>query len=73
MNKPRILFDEKSVKFVLEAIGYKVDDFGAVKDSEGNFARDVDDKEFFADDLIGIVNKQFITRESQIYSLVFKK
>lgn len=60
-NKTKILFDENSLTFVLEALGYNVDNEGYVIYKGGSRALDVNGKEFKKVDITGIQNGKFYT------------
>lgn len=68
MEKQKITFDEKSIHFVLEAIGLGVSKEGYVQDI-CNLVKDIDGNPFKPEDIIGIIDRKFITKESQILSL----
>lgn len=68
MQKQKITFDEKSIHFVLEAIGLGVSKEGYVQDF-CNLVKDIDGNPFKPSDIIGIVDHKFITKESQILNL----
>ncbi|MEK6880230.1 MAG: hypothetical protein AABY22_11505 [Nanoarchaeota archaeon] len=72
-KKTRIIFNDKSIDFVLEALGYKTDSLGSVTDMGGYYVMDVDGRPFFKNDIIGIIGNNWITRESQLYMLVNEK
>lgn len=68
MKKQKITFNEKSILFVLEALGYGVNKDGYVQDI-CNLVKDVDGNPFKPEDIIGIIDNKFITKESQILEL----
>lgn len=62
----KILFDNGTTPFILGALGKSIDDKGFVVDANKNFVMDADDKKFKAKNLIGVVNKKFITNIFQL-------
>jgi hypothetical protein len=68
MQKQKITFDEKSIHFVLESIGLGVSKEGYVQDV-CNLVKDVDGNIFKPEDIIGVIDHKFITKESQILEL----
>lgn len=66
-NKMKISFDNKSADFILEATGNKIDSNGFVVNANTKeYVLDADNNKFKAKNLIGILNKKYITKESQI-------
>ena len=65
--KAKILFDKKSVHFILEAIGNDTDKNGFVIDAKTKqFTLDADGNKFKADKMIGVVNRKYITSIFQL-------
>lgn len=68
MKQQKITFNENSIIFVLEALGHGVNKDGYVQDI-CNLVKDIDGNTFKPEDIIGIIDRKFITKESQILSL----
>lgn len=68
MQKQKIIFDKKSIHFILEAIGLGVSKEGYVQDI-CNLVKDIDGNPFKPEDIIGVIDNKFITKESQILEL----
>lgn len=64
--KTKILFNKKTVPFILEALGNSIDEKGFVIDSKKQFVLDADDKKFKSSKLIGIIDKKYITSVFQL-------
>lgn len=62
----KILFNEKTLPFVLEALGNKINSDGFVVDDNNNFVLDATGKKFKSEHLIGIVGKEYITNLIQL-------
>lgn len=60
-NKTKILFDENTLTFILEALGYEVNSFGFVEYKSGQKVLDSTGKEFKAKDIVGIQGGVFFT------------
>lgn len=66
----KIIFTPKTVLFVLEALGIIKNKQGyAVYKSDNRFVFDADGFPFKPKDLIGIINKKFITNFLQILNI----
>ena len=66
-NPSKILWDRKSLPFILKALGMKIDYEGVIRDVESDsFVRDVNNNVVEAKNLIGIIKNKFITKESQL-------
>ncbi len=68
MKQQKITFDDKSIHLVLKAIGFGVNKDGYVT-SIDNLTKDLDGNPFKPEDIIGIIDKGFITKASQILEL----
>lgn len=67
MAKTKILFNKATIGFVLEALGYSINEKGyVISNLTGCRALDKDGKAFKANKVIGILNNEFITKESQL-------
>jgi hypothetical protein len=64
--KTKILFNKKSIPFILEALGNSINDKGFVVDGKNNYVLDADDKKFKSTKLIGVINKKYITNIFQL-------
>jgi len=64
----KIMFNERTILFVLEALGYGVNKDGYVQDI-CNLVKDIDGNPFKPEDIIGIIDHKFITKESQILNI----
>lgn len=72
MAKTKILFNKATIGFVLEALGYSINEKGyVISDKTGCRALDKDGKGFKPNKIIGIVNNEFITKESQLIETVY--
>lgn len=69
-KKPAITFTPETVGFILEAIDLHVSDEGYVVDIENDFVLDVDGNRFKPAQLIGIMDKKFLTNTLQIISCI---
>ena len=65
--KPRILFDKKSLPFILKAIGKSIDKNGYIIDKKTKeIILDIDGNKVKANKLIGIYKDKWITKSFQI-------
>lgn len=70
MKKTKIIFTKETVHLILEALNIRTDSNGYVISTETfDCVLDVDKNPFKDRDLIGIIGKNFITRESQLIGL----
>ncbi len=67
--KPKIAFDEQSIPFILEALGYEIDHFGFVV-KDGHFVYDLDKNIVESKAIIGIYKDIFLTKDSHLFKLV---
>ncbi len=58
--QPKIIFDDGSVEFVLEALGNKIDEEGYIAEQDGTRVKDPGGAEILATELGGIRDKKFI-------------
>ena len=57
--QPKIIFDDGSVEFVLEALGNKIDEEGYIAEQDGTRVKDPEGEEILATELGGIKGKKF--------------
>jgi len=74
MSKIKILFDDGSMPFILEALGYSIDNEGFViydklTPCKGLRAKDSSRKEFKATDIKGLIKGEFITTDEQLSNI----
>lgn len=69
-KKPTITFTPQTVGFILEAIDLHVSDEGYVVDMDNDFVLDVDGNRFKPIQLIGIINKKFLTSTLQLIACI---
>ncbi len=70
-RKPRIIFDKDTILFVLHSLNLRVDkDSGMVVTKKGMLVYDVDGNPFYPKELMGIYKHYFITKASQMMSIM---
>ncbi len=62
----KILFTQKSLPFILEALGKKISEEGYVKNKNGSYVLDVDGKSFTVGSIIAIHKSGWITSPGQL-------
>jgi hypothetical protein len=62
----KLIFNPKTVGFIIEALGFTTSINGYVIDRDGAFVYDVDGYKFKPEQLIGTYRNHFFTRDSQL-------
>jgi hypothetical protein len=65
----KISFNKESFPIILEKMGYKIGLQGEVLDEYFNPVLDMDGNPFIEEEIFGIIDKMFITKESQMLGL----